>query len=902
MKENKPKKTGAQEIDISGIRLQWKPGRGTCTFERLPVAMMWVDSTLAGLMSGVQAMVGTERFVLALQGQGRKSVEADWQVISRFRNFREGFNAIAGIAAVAGWGKWRLVSLDEENREARFRVADSWEGRYQCALGECWGSAMLAGKLAGYCSRIFGTNCWADQVSFIARGDRYDEFVVQPSQRSIEQEIEGLLATDEATRADMAVALRKLEREIAERTRVEEELRAAYQRLTAAQEGLRNQYESLAESELALRESEERFKTLFEKSAEPQILLDHEGNVFDANAAFVELFALKDKAEVLGRSPDDFAPEFQPDGTPSREKGNQLLQTVLREGAARCEWAHRKHDPSRTPLLTDLIITLLPVEGRPILHVAIRDITARKEAQSRLQESEEKFRGLVETTSDWIWETNAAGQYTYASPRVRDLLGYAPEEVLGREPCDFMPADEAVRVADEFARITEARLPFFNLENVNLHKDGRRVTLETSGVPRVDATGNFFGFRGVDRDITERKLAEAERLEIERRLLHAQKLESLGVLAGGVAHDFNNLLMAILGNLDLTLQNLSPASSARSGIEKAMQASRRATDLTRQMLAYSGKGRFVITRLDLNELVRENADLFRSAISRTVTMNVYLTPERATIEADPGQIQQIIMNLITNASEAIAEKPGTITLTTGVMECDDATLDQSRLVEKPPAGRFVFVEVSDTGSGMDEQTQQRLFDPFFTTKFTGRGLGMSAVLGIVRGHKGAIKVESAPGRGSIIRVYFPECREEEALSAPARMPLLEPVPAQPLHTILVVDDEESVRRLCLEFVRRLGFRGIAAADGEEALAVFEKNRDEITCVLLDLTMPRMDGVGTFKEIKRLSPDVPVILCSGYSEQDAIRRFTGEGLSGFIQKPYGIEDLRQKIAQVLCHPD
>ncbi len=217
--------SGANRIRVSAIDVQWDVDRGCCTFESLPVAMMWVDSTLAGLMSGVQAMVGTERYLLALQSEGRKSVEADWEVIASHPDFPAGFRAIANIAAVAGWGRWTLTSFDEPNRECRFRVTDSWEGRYQRALGVCWGSAMLAGKMAGYCSKLFNTNCWADQTAFLAGGDSHDEFIVRPSPRLIEREIENLLASDEATRADMAVALRKLEREVAERRRMEEEIR-----------------------------------------------------------------------------------------------------------------------------------------------------------------------------------------------------------------------------------------------------------------------------------------------------------------------------------------------------------------------------------------------------------------------------------------------------------------------------------------------------------------------------------------------------------------------------------------------------------------------------------------------------------------------------------------------------
>ncbi|NQT68597.1 MAG: hypothetical protein HQ552_03355 [Desulfobacteraceae bacterium] len=219
-----------EKIQVSGINIKWHPKHGTCTFENLPVAMMWIDTTLAGLMAGVQAMVGTERFGLALQSEGRNSVEADWQVISGFSDFSDGFDAIANIASVAGWGDWKLISFDDKKKVCRFRVKDSWEGRYQKSIGVCWGSGMLAGKMAGYCSRLFNTNCWTDQTAFIANGDKYDEFVVEPSERSIEKELENLLATDEATRADMAVALQKLQKEVQERLRAEGALRESEER------------------------------------------------------------------------------------------------------------------------------------------------------------------------------------------------------------------------------------------------------------------------------------------------------------------------------------------------------------------------------------------------------------------------------------------------------------------------------------------------------------------------------------------------------------------------------------------------------------------------------------------------------------------------------------------------
>ncbi len=483
MEKGEFKQAQMNKIRISGIQVEWHPEQGTCTFEKLPVAMMWVDTTLAGLMSGVQAMVGTERFVLALQSEGRKSVEADWQVISKFPDFREGFKAIANIAAVAGWGNWEMTFLDQDQRECRFRVKDSWEGCYQKALGVCWGSGMLAGKMAGYCSKLFGTNCWAEQTAFIAKGDVYDEFVVKASLRSIEHEIESLLATDEATRADMAVALRKLEKEIAKRTRMEE----------------------------ALRQSEERYRTLVEEAFDGIFIRREEGTIIFANQRLHEMLGYH-RGELEGLAKwRIYHPDYREvtrDRALARFSGenppHQYEIKLLRKDGSTFDGEIRAR------------LTTLP-DGRGI-QVWIRDITDRKQAEKALQESEEKFRNLVETTSDWIWETDADGKYTYASPRVRDLLGYEPDEVIGRKPFDFMPPDEAERLAAKFAYTSKDRRPFFNWENANLRKDGRRVILETSGVPRLDPRGNLLGYRGIDRDITERKQTGEALQESEERL------------------------------------------------------------------------------------------------------------------------------------------------------------------------------------------------------------------------------------------------------------------------------------------------------------------------------------------------------------------------------------------------
>src|SRR3990172_9613307 len=399
----------------------------------------------------------------------------------------------------------------------------------------------------------------------------------------------------------------------------------------------------------------------------------------------------------------------------------------------------------------------------------------------------------------------------------------------------------------------------------------------------------------LEQQIAGRKKAEQESLELERRLLHAQKLESLRILAGGIAHDFNKLLMAILGNLDLALRKLSPVSPARANIEQSAQAARRATDLTRQMLAYSGKGRFMMKAMDLSELVEENTHLFRSSVARTTSLDLHLDRSLPAIDADAGQVQQVIMNLITNASEAIGESAGRITITTGAQDCDAQCLRRNRIEDAPPAGRFVMLEVSDTGCGMDEQTQQRLFDPFFSTKAKGRGLGMSAILGIVRGHRGAVFVESGVGKGSTIRILFPALAEAPAVKDAAANANIADAGTSALNgTVLVVDDEEIVRNVCKEMVQSFGMQVLTASDGRDAVEMFRNSPGKISHVILDLTMPNMDGMTAFKELVRIWPGVNVILSSGYNEQDSIQRISDQGIAGFIQKPYSLAKLREAL--------
>jgi CheY-like chemotaxis protein len=389
-----------------------------------------------------------------------------------------------------------------------------------------------------------------------------------------------------------------------------------------------------------------------------------------------------------------------------------------------------------------------------------------------------------------------------------------------------------------------------------------------------------------------------QQLMLERKLLDSQKLESLGVMAGGIAHDFNNLLTAILGNAGLAAASLPGDSPQRAYLANVEKTSRQAADLCKQLLAYSGKGRFVLQRIDLNAVIEDMQQLLRVSISKKAALETDLAEDLPAIECDPSQLRQVLMNLVINASEALEDKTGSILIRTGVEQVDGAPPDASFATDLPP-GDYVFLEVSDNGCGMDRETLSKIFDPFFTTKFVGRGLGLAAVSGIVRAHRGALRITSEPGRGSLFRILFRSCR---APADPLPAPYSAPALWRGSGTVLLADDEPAVRAVTSQMLKGLGFDVLPAADGQGAIAAFREHLDDIVAVVLDLTMPHMSGEDTLREIRRLRPDVPVLLVSGFSEQDVMTRFCGQAASDFLAKPFKVAELREKMQAVLTMAD
>ena len=533
-----------------------------------------------------------------------------------------------------------------------------------------------------------------------------------------------------------------------------------------------------------------------------------------------------------------------------------------------------------------------------------QDITERKLAEKALLESQNQLATVFRNSPSAIVIVSAIdGKYVEVNETYLSLTGFTRDEVIGHTSEEleiFVDHSDRDKLVSRILKEGSVR----DMEIAFLVKSEHIVIGSISG-SAIEIAGKTHFIYSI-LDITERKQLESERLNVQQKLLHAQKLESLGVMAGGIAHDFNNLLMAILGNLEfaLTVRNLGP--EVRRSIERAIQASERSAELSRQMLIYSGSAYYAPKDLDLNEiankLTHENERLLKSVIPQTTTLNFKIDKGLPLIRGNEDQIQRVITNLVINSSEAIGENTGDVTITTGVMDCDESYLSRSRLEEKPEPGEFVFVEVTDTGCGMDAETQHKLFDPFFTTKFWGRGLGMAEVMGTLKGHHGAIIVESEVGKGTTIRVLFPSSEKGqtpfvEIQEVGGNQPSVLLIPSS-RKTILVVEDEEFVRDMVLVRLEVLGYDTIPAVDGAEGVHLFRERMNEIDLVLLDFAMPRMNGVEAFGELRRMRPDVKVILSSGYTEDAVSKSFPGPKPAGFLSKPYKLEALKAELDRLL----
>jgi PAS domain S-box-containing protein len=540
---------------------------------------------------------------------------------------------------------------------------------------------------------------------------------------------------------------------------------------------------------------------------------------------------------------------------------------------------------SSAPIRRDGVIVGAVVVGR--------DVTAQRRAEEGLRASEQRFRDVVASADEYVFEMDPAGRVTYISEAVEGVLGYRPDEVVGRSSLEFMGPEEQERSAAYLAERVAQRGKISHLQQEAVHRSGRPVWLDISAVPVLGDDGALLGYRGAALDITKRHLAEQERAALQSQLAQSQKLESVGRLAGGVAHDFNNILSVILTCASFVLEGLKEGDPLREDVAEIEKGARRAAALTRQLLAFSRKQVLQPVSLDLNQTLREMEGMLRRIIGEDVDLVLALAPGLGTVRADPGQVEQVIMNVAVNARDAMPDG-GKLTIETANVELDDAYAGRNPGASPGP---HVMLAITDGGTGMDEKTLARIFEPFFTTKEPGKGngLGLSTVYGIVRQSGGSIDVYSEVGRGTTFKIFLPR---ETAAATQAPAPPPPAARAVRGETILVVEDDEAVRSIARRMLARAGYRVLTAANGGEGLLACEAHPGEIHLLLTDVVMPQMGGRVFAERLARIRPGLKVLFMSGYTDDAIVRHGVLEPGTHFLGKPFTQADLLAKVRDVL----
>ncbi len=602
-------------------------------------------------------------------------------------------------------------------------------------------------------------------------------------------------------------------------------------------------------------------------------------------------------SQILGCRPDEIAPQIDalaavthPDDL---ERVEQSKRNLMRDGYGRVEYRLRAHDGSWRWIFDRGKVVARDSENRPArVTGAATDITLRKRIEAALVRSQALLEQTQQAAGMGGWEYDLRTRtifWTKETWRIHDLPP-ADESLAEERVFEFCtPSNREILVAAISQALAEGQS--FDLELEIVTASSRLVWVRYIG--RVELAGEkVVRLFGSIQDITRHKKADEDRQKLQLKMLEAQKLESLGVLAGGIAHDFNNLLTVIMGNASLA--RVTNGAVSAEALEHIETASNRAADLCRQMLSYAGKSRFSLENHDLNALVHDTTHLFKTSIAKNAALEFSLSPAPLLVEIDASQIRQVIMNLVINASDAIGTSPGHIRVRSALKAITAEQMRDARIGQERPPGDYVTLEVEDDGCGMSAETITRIFDPFFTTKFTGRGLGLAAVLGIVRAHRGAFFVRSTLGKGTTFTLALPPS-VAAASSTSVKPVALTFTPIEKAEgTILIVDDEPQVRKIAASILEKQGYVTALASDGYEALALALAHGMRFKAVLLDLTMPGLDGPATLRELRALSKTVPVLIMSGYSETDARKHIIAAPLVGFIPKPFNADDLLMKI--------
>jgi PAS domain S-box-containing protein len=527
----------------------------------------------------------------------------------------------------------------------------------------------------------------------------------------------------------------------------------------------------------------------------------------------------------------------------------------------------------------------------------LNEISIRKQAEAAIRESEERLALALKATRDAIWDWDLVTDDHYYSTNWWSMVGYKANELDTHSdlwcrlihPEDLEHTDRAVSIAI-------ARDASFEIETRLLHRAGHYVPVLTRGFILRDNNGKAIRVSGTTTDLTEHKRTEEERRQFERQQQQIEKAESLNRMAGAIAHHFNNMLGAVMGNLELALTDLPQGLDTVDFLNEAMKASQRAAEVSSLMLTYLGQ---TVTRrelLNLSDTCRSSLPLLKVTIQKGVVLETDFSSPGPTITANVSQVQQLLINLFANASEAIGDSGGSIHLAVKTVSLADISIKHRFPISwKPQGNAFACIEITDTGAGIVDKDIEQIFDPFFSTKFTGRGLGLPVVLGIVRAHNGVITMESTLGQGSVFRVYFPLSLQSVSLQPEEQS--AHTLKKNGDDTILLVEDEEIVRNMATTMLNHLGFKVLEARDGIEAVEIFQQQKDNINAVLCDLTMPRMDGWETLASLRELAPEIPVILSSGYNEAQVMVGDHTEWPQSYLGKPYMLEELRLAINRV-----
>jgi len=621
------------------------------------------------------------------------------------------------------------------------------------------------------------------------------------------------------------------------------------------------------------------------------IVILQDGRYKFVNDAFSWMFGYSREEAVSGLSFFELVREQDTDAVrrryDDRLAGKALPRTFQIDLAAK--------DGSLVPCETSAV--LIEFGGRPADLVVMRDISERRKAQKALFESDKRFRALFDYAPDYVLLLDLSS----GDPIIADaneaacrMHGYARDDLVGMPISRLDAPRDQPYIAERVSNLLTDGHTVFEAEHVR--KDGSTLTVEVSAC-RINIGDKPLVF-SIERDITNRRRMEEERRQIDAKMQQAQKLESLGLLSGGVAHDFNNLLTGILGNIDLAMLELPESSPARAYLEGIGRSARQAAKLTGQMLAYAGRGNIVVKPVRFGEILRDMTHLLQSTLSKNLTLKMNLAESENIVLADAVQLQQVMMNLIVNAAESIGEKEsGVITVATGCLESGDMDLGHAILDAAPGVERYSYFEVSDTGCGMDELTVGRIFEPFFTTKFAGRGLGLAAVLGIVRAHRGMLFVDSQLQKGTTFRVLLPAAGDRDGIAADGSE-REEAEGWSGTGTILFVDDEPVVREVGVRILERAGFKVLVADNGQSGVELFRKHRDQIKGVVLDLTMPVMGGEEAYTEITRIDAKARIIVMSGYSRSEITGRFKGHQPVSLLRKPFTASELLAGVREIL----